>query len=71
MSRLALCSLSISLLLAAPAARAALDRLMDLEGVTLYVQPDRLWLRVRPRHALGKEVETWLRALVDLALTQP
>lgn len=55
-------------LLADPAARAALDRLMDARGgAALYVQPERLWFRVRPWRMEGAPIERWLQDLVCLA----
>jgi hypothetical protein len=54
-------------LLAGPNLRPVLDRLMEVEGEpVLYVQPDRLWYRVRPWSLEGAEVEGWLRALARL-----
>jgi hypothetical protein len=61
-------------LLADPEVRAALDRLMQVREVpALYVQPERLWLRVQPWRSavpsrdVGQEVEGWLRDLLLLA----
>ena len=52
-----------------PAVQAALDQLMEANrgGAELYVQPDRLWFRVRPRGDVRAEVEAWVQALVRLA----
>lgn len=54
--------------LAHPEVWAALGGLMDVEGTpALYMQPDRLWFRVRPRHVSGAEIEEWLWELVRLS----
>jgi hypothetical protein len=50
-----------------PEVRAALDRLMRAEGSpTLYVLPDRIWLRVQPWGVAGAEIEAWLWDLTCL-----
>jgi hypothetical protein len=55
-------------LVAHPAARAALDRLLAVEYTSsLYVQPNRLWFRTRPRKANTGRVKRQLDALVALA----
>jgi hypothetical protein len=54
--------------LANPEVRATLDPLMGARGgPELYVQPDRLWFRIRPRHDVRAEAEAWVQALVRLA----
>jgi hypothetical protein len=54
--------------LANPGVRATLDPLMGGRGgPELYVQPDRLWFRIRPRHDVRAETVDWVQALVRLA----
>lgn len=58
-------------LLAEPANRAALSRLLDRQGAggfrELYVQPERLWLRWRPQGVSESHVRQGLDDLLSLA----
>jgi hypothetical protein len=55
-------------LFADPAARAALDRLLEVEDTsTLYVQPSRLWFRTHPWRVNTPQVKRQLEDLMVLA----
>jgi hypothetical protein len=57
-------------LLADPAGRGALQRLLDDSDVVglreLYLQPDRAWLRARPRQMTERQFQQWLDDLMVL-----
>jgi hypothetical protein len=57
-------------LLADPAARGALQRLLDDGDVVglreLYLQPDRAWFRARPRQMTERQFQQWLDDLMVL-----
>jgi len=57
-------------LLADPVGRGALQRLLDDSDVVglreLYLQPDRAWLRARPRQMTERQFQQWLDDLMVL-----